>query len=80
MSLRPVRSLSYQTTLCYHFTVLTWPTALTVQWCGEETTVCDERVVVLQNNVNWSYIRVCVWTLLTVCSFIGHKRGNGFVI
>ena len=30
-----------------------------------------------QNYVNWPYMCLCVWALLIVCSFIGHKTTNG---
>ena len=35
-------------------------------------------VVLKQNSINWSY--TCLLALLTVCSFIGHKSANDFVI
>ena len=77
---------------CCQFTVLTWPTVPTANWRWEVTTESDERwlwdkimitglmcVCVCIYVCVCVCVCVCVWALLAVCSFIRHKRANGFV-
>ena len=72
-----IRQLSAAT--CRLFSVLTWPSPLTAHWCDEVLTESDERYLWFKI-ISTALIYVCVWALLTVCSFIEHKRANGFVI
>ena len=70
-----IRQLSAAT--CCQFTVLKWPTVPTAHWCGEVTAESDGRQ--LWDRIMLTGLIYVCGALLTVCSFIGHKRANSFL-
>jgi len=66
------------------FTVLTWPTVLTANWQlptgNRQVTTDSDKLLLWDKMALTGLICVCVCALLTVCSYIGHKTANGFVI